>query len=43
MIDLSALNDIGLAIIGAVETVISLAALHAGVSVLTVFIAVWVM
>jgi uncharacterized membrane protein len=37
------LNEVGQAIIGTVETVISLAALHAGVSVLTVFIAVWVM
>jgi hypothetical protein len=41
--DLSAWNEIGQAIIAAVETVVSLAALHAGVSVLTVFIAVWVM
>jgi hypothetical protein len=41
--DFSALNEIGEAIITAVETVISLAALHAAVSVVTVFIAVWVM
>jgi hypothetical protein len=41
--DFSALNEIGRAIIAAVETVVSLAALHAAVSVLTVFIAVWVM
>ena len=41
--DFSALNEVGQAIIGAVEMVVSLAALHAAVSVVTVFIAVWVM
>ena len=43
MIDLSFLNDVGQTIIVAVESVVSLAALHASVSVITVFIAVWVM
>jgi uncharacterized membrane protein len=43
MIDLSSLNKIGQAVIAAVETVVSLAAFHAGVSIITVFIAVWVM
>lgn len=41
--DFSALNDVGQAIIGAVEAVISLSAVHAGVSIITVFIAVLVM
>ena len=41
--DFSALNEVGEAIIGAVETIVSLCALHAIVSVITVFIAVWVM
>ncbi|MEZ5787737.1 MAG: hypothetical protein R3D62_14975 [Xanthobacteraceae bacterium] len=41
--DFSALNDVGQAIIGAVEVVVSLSAVHAVVSVITVFIAVWVM
>jgi len=41
--DFSALNEIGQSIVGLVETIVSLAALHAGVSIITVFVAVWVM
>lgn len=41
--DFSALNEIGQSIVGLVETIVSLATLHAGVSVLTVLIVVWVM
>ena len=43
MSDFSALNEISQVIIGAIETVVSLATLHAGVSVVIVFIAVCVM
>jgi hypothetical protein len=43
MIDLSVLNEIGQSIIATVELIVSLAAFHAVVSIVTVFIAVWVM